>query len=187
MSKHKILKQWLIPAIVLFLVFLACVDIDTYPDKPVEQAIAVLFPTPGYQVTGNVKFSKDTDGEVVIDVKMNGLKPGLHGFHIHTYGDMRDPEAKSAGGHFNPNDQPHGSPHDETRHAGDLGNVKADENGVVEASWKDPVLALNGLESVIGRALIVHAGEDDLVSQPAGNAGARVAVGVIGIANPDYE
>jgi Cu-Zn family superoxide dismutase len=74
-----------------------------------------------------------------------------------------------------------GSPNSEMRHKGDLGNVEANEEGVAQMEYLDKHLKLNGINSIIGRSIIVHADEDDLTSQPTGNAGARVACGVIGI------
>jgi Cu-Zn family superoxide dismutase len=77
---------------------------------------------------------------------------------------------------------PHGGPTDVQRHVGDLGNIVADEQGNAHYDWTDTKLSFNGEDSIIGRGVIVHAGEDDLKSQPTGNAGARVACGVIGVA-----
>lgn len=152
----------------------------------VTQAVAILHPTMNSQVAGQVIFMENAEGAVSITAKITGLTPGLHGFHIHTYGDLRGPEGKSAGGHYNPFDREHGAPTDANRHVGDLGNVDADTNGQVDITWTDPVIRLNGAQSIIGRAVVVHAGEDDLVSQPTGGAGARVAAGVIGVANPNW-
>ena len=98
-----------------------------------------------------------------------------------------DPDAASAGGHFNPDNKKHGAPTDEERHVGDLGNLEADENGVAHYERTDTVIAFFGPHSVIGRAIIVHAGEDDFTSQPTGNAGTRLACGVIGIAEETTE
>ena len=90
----------------------------------------------------------------------------------------------SAGGHFDPEHQPHGGPHSAKRHVGDLGNVTANGRGVAEIKITDSVVQLHGPHSIIGRSLIVHAKADDLKSQPAGNAGDRIACAVIGIAKP---
>jgi Cu-Zn family superoxide dismutase len=68
---------------------------------------------------------------------------------------------------------------------GDLGNISADEMGMAHLEWTDTFLSFSGPHSILGRGVIVHAGADDLTSQPTGNAGARVACGVIGIARGD--
>ena len=120
---------------------------------------------------------------VIVD--MEGLSPGDHGFHVHEYGDCSAPDGTSAGGHFNPDGQPHGAPTDTERHVGDLGNISADGMGMAHLEWTDTFLSFSGPHSIVGRGVIVHAGADDLTSQPTGNAGARVACGVIGIARGD--
>ena len=113
-----------------------------------------------------------------------GLEPGQHGFHVHEFGDLTDlQKGESAGGHFNPTGMPHGRPDDEERHAGDLGNIEADQNGVANVNIRDSVLRLNGPQSILGRAIVVHAKADEF-TQPSGDAGDRVALGVIGIAQP---
>ncbi len=147
----------------------------------ITEAICVLHPTEGNTVMGIVHFTKEGNGiRVVADV--NGLTEGKHGFHIHEYGDCSAPDGTSAGGHFNPENTRHGGPNDSIRHVGDLGNILADSTGNAHLELTDTLLAFSGKHSIIGRAIIVHQGEDDLVSQPTGAAGARVACGVIGIA-----
>jgi len=151
--------------------------------EEITRAVAVLHPTEGHEVTGTVWFTKTENGiKVVADVE--GLTPGMHGFHIHQLGDCTAPDGTSAGGHFAPDGSPHGAPDDpaDQRHVGDLGNIQADQDGVAYLEWTDPLISFSGGHSIIGRAVIVHAGEDDLESQPTGDAGARVACGVIGIA-----
>jgi len=147
----------------------------------ITRAVAVLHPTEGSQVHGTVTFSKEPDGVKVV-ADLEGLTPGLHGFHIHEYGDCSAPNGGSAGGHFNPDNIQHGGPMDSVRHVGDMGNLEADAEGKAHYEWADSMLAFSGPHSIIGRGLIVHADPDDLKSQPTGNAGARVACGVIGIA-----
>ncbi len=156
--------------------------------EKITRAVAVLHPTEGNDVTGTVWFTKTENGiKVVADVR--GLTPGKHGFHIHQYGDCTAPDGTSAGGHFAPDGSPHGAPSDpaDQRHVGDLGNLNADEEGVAHLEWTDPVISFSGGHNIIGRAVVVHAGEDDLESQPTGDAGARVACGVIGIAKGEGE
>ncbi len=145
-----------------------------------ENAVCVLNATEGNDVTGTVHFAK-TDSGVLVTVNLEGLTPGKHGFHIHEFGDCSASSGTSAGGHFNPGGHEHGDPIGETRHVGDLGNVTANEEGAAQMEHLDKHLKLNGENSIIGRSIIVHADEDDLASQPTGNAGARVACGVIGV------
>jgi Cu-Zn family superoxide dismutase len=151
----------------------------------ITKAVAVLHPTEGNNVHGTIVFQKSgAIGETIIHIsaQVEGLTPGKHGIHIHEFGDCRALDATSAGGHFNPEGKKHGAPEDVERHVGDLGNLEADENGMAVQEWSDSLIALNGPHSIIGRAVIIHAGEDDFTTQPTGNAGARVACGVVGIA-----
>jgi Cu-Zn family superoxide dismutase len=147
----------------------------------ITTVVAVLVPTQGNDVRGTVKFTKVAGGvRVVADI--TGLKPGEHGFHIHEFGDASSADGMAAGGHFNPAKENHGAPTAAVRHAGDLGNIKADANGRATLDQVDAKLSLDGAASIIGRAVVVHANPDDLTTQPTGNAGGRVAVGVIGVA-----
>ena len=150
--------------------------------KPsITKAIAVLRPTKGNTVTGMVTFTKTDKGiRVVADIQ--NLTPGQHGFHIHEYGDCSSDDGSSAGGHFNPTNMPHGSPTADKRHIGDMGNITADSTGHASLDYVDEHLTLEGDNSILGRGIIVHAKADDLMTQPTGNAGGRVACGVIGVA-----
>lgn len=149
-----------------------------------KQAVAVMHATAGQQTRGVVRFTEQGDSvKVVADIE--GLNPGQkHAFHIHQYGDATAADAMSAGGHYNPEGHPHGLPDSETRHAGDLGNIQADASGKAhyEVTIKG-VTIMGHMNPIIGRGLIIHAKPDD-GSQPVGNAGGRIAVGVIGVANP---
>lgn len=147
----------------------------------VDKAICVLYPTQGNNVSGTITFSQ-TDKGVRVIADIQGLSSGKHGFHIHEFGDCTSADGTSAGGHYNPAGETHGGPMDMTRHMGDMGNVVADESGKAHLEYVDAVIKLNGPNSIIGRSVVVHKGEDDLKSQPAGNSGPRVACGVIGIA-----
>ena len=133
---------------------------------------------------GLIEFKQEGDGPTVITGSLSGLKPGLHGLHIHATG-IVTAECTLAGPHYNPFNKDHGGPGDATRHVGDLGNVKADSDGNANFEIKDKQIKLSGPYSVVGRAIVVHAGADDLgkgghlLSLTAGNAGPRVACGVI--------
>jgi Cu-Zn family superoxide dismutase len=148
-----------------------------------SKAVAVLHATAGSTVAGTVTFTKSGD-EVKVVADITGLKPGKHGFHIHEFGDCTAPDAKSAGGHFNPGGHQHGAPDATDRHAGDLGNIEADATGKAHLDLTDKVMKLSGPDSILGLAVIVHEKADDLKTQPTGDAGGRVACGVIGVAKP---
>ena len=144
-------------------------------------AAAVLMPTKGHTVSGVVAFYKVSHGVRII-ADISELSPGAHGIHIHEFGDCRAGDASSAGGHFNPSGNLHGAPDAEDRHAGDLGNIVADESGAATLDIVVPSLSLEGEHAIIGRSVIVHAHEDDGTTQPSGGAGARLACGTIGLA-----
>ena len=151
------------------------------PGAPTK-AVAVLQPTKGSKVEGTVTFTA-VQGGVRVQATVNGLADGPHGFHVHEFGDTRSPDGTSAGGHFNPMKEPHGPPTSPMRHVGDLGNIES-KDGVATLDLIDPALAFIGANSILGRGLVVHEKADDLKTQPTGNAGGRLAVGVIGVANP---
>lgn len=148
-----------------------------------KRAIAVIHPTEGNDASGTVTFEQTGDS-VHVTAEISGLEQGQHGFHVHEYGDCSASDATSAGGHYNPGDNEHGAPDDEERHVGDMGNIEA---GSDEASrdYFDSVIELNGSNSIIGHAVVIHEGEDDLQSQPTGDAGSRLGCGVIGVAEAD--
>jgi Cu-Zn family superoxide dismutase len=141
-------------------------------------AAAAVEPTQGHQVKGTITFTPVADGVRVV-ADLTGLTPGDHGFHIHEKGDCSAPDGTSAGGHFNPGNSPHGAPDAAAHHAGDLGNVTAGADGKAHLDQVFKFLSLSGPDTIVGRGLIVHAGKDDMTTQPTGNAGAREACGVI--------
>ncbi|XP_078445197.1 superoxide dismutase [Cu-Zn]-like [Wolffia australiana] len=148
------------------------------------KAVAVMTGTQG--VSGTVFFCQERDGVTSVNGSISGLKPGLHGFHVHSLGDTTN-GCNSTGPHFNPTGKEHGAPEDGIRHAGDLGNLTAGDDGNVEINICDDQIPLVGPNSIIGRAIVVHEDPDDLgrggheLSKTTGNAGARVACGVIGL------
>jgi len=145
-----------------------------------DGAVAEIKPTEGNDARGTVHLSS-RNGAVQIAGTIRGLESGAHGFHIHEVGDCGDPDASSAGDHFNPHDDPHGSPRDleNAHHVGDLGNLTANEQGEAQVDVEDNEMQLSGPESVVGKAIVVHADQDDFESQPSGNSGARVGCGEI--------
>ena len=150
-------------------------------EKPATHGIAVLIPGKDSKVAGTVHFKKEAGG-VRVTGTVTGLAAGNHGFHIHEFGDCSAADFTSAGGHFNPAGNPHAGPKDAKRHEGDMGNIEADASGNAKLDYVDHHISLtNDEQSVIGRSVVVHAKADDLKSQPAGDSGARIACGVIGI------
>jgi Cu-Zn family superoxide dismutase len=140
--------------------------------------MALLSPASGSTVRGVVSFTREKD-KIRVEASVSGLTPGAHGFHIHEKGDCSAPDASSAGGHFNPSGMPHAGPTEASRHVGDFGNIEADASGNAHYSRLFADVMLEGASSVIGKAVIVHAKADDLKTQPSGDAGGRVACGVI--------
>jgi Cu-Zn family superoxide dismutase len=152
------------------------------PDAGKDVAVAKIQPSknattqPSNQnVGGDVKFVQQGDA-VRVTANLTGLSPGKHGFHIHQNGDLSAPDLSSAGSHYNPHAGHHGDAHGDPRHAGDLGNLMAD--GDANAKYDQTIPGLTVAE-LIGKSVIIHAKEDDLKSDPAGNSGGRVAGGVI--------
>ena len=155
-------------------------DLRAADSSAAQQAVAVLHPTAGQNCHGVVHFKQDGDSVKVV-ADLEGLTPGQkHAFHIHQYGDCSSSDGTSAGGHYNPEGHQHGLPANETRHAGDLGNVEADSQGKAHYELTVNNISVSGPKNpIIGRGVIVHAKADD-GSQPVGNAGGRIACGVIG-------
>lgn len=141
----------------------------------------------GDGIIGTVLFAQELGPKVTINVFVTGLSPGQHGIHVHEYGDMRQ-GCKSAGGHFNPYDTPHGG-RTGTRHVGDFGNVTADTTGIVDETFQAEC-RLGGPAGIVGRGLVIHQQRDDLGLGPSpeslvnGNSGPRACCGIIGWAAP---
>ncbi len=149
-----------------------------HEDGSIKIAMTVVESKNDSDVVGAVTFTVVENGlRVVADI--GGLTPGKHGFHVHEHGDCSAHDGSSAGGHFNPHNTKHGGPDSEERHAGDLGNLEANEFGFAHYDRVFPDLYLNGEYSIIGKSIVVHAGEDDLVSDPSGNSGKRIGCGTI--------
>ncbi|GFY85215.1 copper/zinc superoxide dismutase 1 [Actinidia rufa] len=123
------------------------------------KAVTVLTSSEG--VCGTVYFTQEGDDPTTVTGTLSGLKPGLHGFHVHALGDTTN-GCMSTGPHFNPGSKEHGAPEDENRHAGDLGNITVGEDGTASFTIVDSQIPLCGPHSIIGRAVVVHADPDDL-------------------------
>ena len=154
-----------------------------------RKAICILESQPNELAKGIVLFSQAGAFSLCeINASLTGLAPNKkHGFHIHQYGNLTQ-GCVTAGPHFNPFGYTHAGPKSVARHVGDLGNVEADEEGKATYRLLDHQVNLYGPYSVIGRSVVLHRGEDDLgqggneESLKTGNAGARIACGVIGLA-----
>jgi Cu-Zn family superoxide dismutase len=147
----------------------------------IGMAGVALAPASGSLVSGKLTLVPMGDG-VHVTGDIGGLAPNsTHGFHIHETGDCSAADASSAGGHLNPGGDPHGRASAPHHHLGDNDNLVADANGVAhaDAHFAGAVLGGGGPDDIIGKAVIVHASPDDYASQPSGNAGARIACGVI--------
>jgi Cu-Zn family superoxide dismutase len=146
-----------------------------------SKAVATLQSRSGSTVTGNATFTAK-DGKVLMKVVVFGLTPGRHAIHVHEKGDCSAPDATSAGGHWNPSSENHGQWGHTPFHHGDIGNLVANAKGKAVLSIESDLWTIgDGKPSdVVGHAVVVHAKEDDFTTQPTGNAGGRVACGVIG-------
>ena len=166
----------------------AAAQFERGPEGPrldtLTRAIAVLSPTSGNVASGMVTFVQER-ADVLITVHVTGLKPdSVHAWHIHEYGDISGLDGKATGGHYNPEGHPHALPSDRDRHAGDLGNLTADASGQAHKVVRVRNITIGSTRNpIIGRGVIIHAKIDD-GGQPTGNAGGRIAQGVIGIAKP---
>ena len=159
--------------------------VATAPAPAVEMhdGVANLASASGSLVSGRLQVMSMGSG-VHIAGDVGGLAPGsAHGFHIHEKGDCSAADASSAGGHFNPLGAPHGRMETTPHHAGDMDNIVADGDGVAHVNMHVSGVTLGGggPTDIAGRALVVHSQPDDYRSQPSGDAGARVACGVITI------
>lgn len=123
---------------------------------------------------------EETSKGIIITAEVSGLRPGsVHGFHIHEKGECKGPDFESAGGHLNPTHHEHNAPTAESKHLGDLGNIVANDRGVAKTEVVIPAEEGVKLSALTGKAFIMHDKPDDMSSQPAGNAGDRLACGII--------
>lgn len=157
--------------------------LDVHPDVDAVAQIRAVADEP---VEGWVAFRELDSGQTEVHVSLTGLPANTRrGFHVHEFGSCEPGDdgepAGAAGGHFNPQGHPHGGPDDPAgeRHAGDFGNVTSDGDGRVDTRFTDPMITLSGQTSVVGLAVLIHAEEDDLATQPTGDAGGRVGCGIV--------
>ena len=143
------------------------------------RAFAQLSAAEGLSVGATVTFN-EVEGGVWVVGEVIGAEPGSHGFHLHETGDCSSADFKSSGGHFNPTEVAHAGPEAIEHHAGDWGNLEVGEDGSGRLELTTSILTVgDGANSVVGRAVVLHGGTDDLTSQPSGAAGPRIACGVV--------
>lgn len=161
----------------------ALVDPGAPDSRNVRDAVAMLHPSSGSNVTGWVRFQQTDDKGLDVTANIDGLPGGRHAYHVHVYGDCSSPDAKSAGPHFHFT----GSSFDKTVNiiTGNLGELSPQSDGKAIHSTRIANARLHGPYSVIGRAVVVHAKPNDPKVTPDGGAGDRIACGVIGVGNPE--
>lgn len=158
-------------------------DMDTDDSDMAKKTKTVMMSSKSdSDAKGEVTFTEE-DGVVKMEAKFSGLKPGSHAIHLHETADCSSDDGTSSGGHWNPTDEKHGKWGDaDGYHKGDIGNFDADEdgNGTVNFETDEWCIDCNDeTKNIVGRAVVVHQGEDDFESQPSGDAGARVSCGEI--------
>ncbi|WP_347374504.1 superoxide dismutase family protein [Aequorivita sp. Q41] len=159
------------------------VQVDTTAEKVESKSISVTMePKSGSTAVGEVYFT-EANGIVKMEAKFSGLTAGTHAIHLHEKADCSSDDGKSSGGHWNPTHQKHGKwGDDEGFHKGDIGNFEADANGNGKIAMQTDEWCIgcgDEKKDILGKAIIVHDGTDDFVSQPTGDAGGRVACGGI--------
>lgn len=164
-------------------VCLALAGCDSDDQEPLQQeAIAEIRATTTSEsnVAGEAVFTQDGD-DIMLIVDIQNASPGLHAVHIHETGDCSAADGTSAGGHWNPTGEDHGRWGGDSFHLGDLGNIPvgSDGTGYLERTTDLWDMDTGSDRDIVGKAIIVHAGEDDFVSQPSGAAGGRIGCGVI--------
>lgn len=152
-------------------------------EKGGMEAIAVMSAASGSEVQGTVSFVPKGDDVIEMRVSLQKLSPGKHAIHLHEKNDCTAEDASSAGGHWNPTMEDHGQRENHEFHQGDLNNLEVGLDGLVEWTGEVRGWTIGGPDStnILEKSVIVHAGADDYTTQPSGNAGGRIACGVIGL------
>jgi Cu-Zn family superoxide dismutase len=149
-------------------------------EDPPRRAEAVIEARSGSRIEGQAVFEVK-DGRVTLELTVRNLPAGRHAVHLHEVGDCSDPEAKSAGAHWNPSGHAHGRWGEAPHHLGDIGNLEADDTGTARFTLTTDRWTLGGpvASDVVGKSVIIHVAADDFTTQPTGNAGGRIGCGVI--------
>ena len=161
--------------------FVSCISNQKKESFQEPSAICQINPANGTSVHGEVEFFQKNN-KVIINVEVQGLSYGLHAIHIHEFGDCSSFDAKSAGGHWNPNNKKHGEWGSESHHKGDIANLFADSSGNSSLKFETELWCLGCKDesyNILGKSIIIHQGLDDFHSQPSGNAGKRIGCGII--------
>ena len=150
--------------------------------QPISTAIDLTLIAKGSgNVAAKLNFTEE-GGKVSLTGDFENLTQGKHAIHLHETGDCSADDASPAGGHWNPTNEAHGKWGVTPFHRGDIGNFEADKDGKAHYEFSTDLWCIgcgDPVRDIVGKSVIVHAGEDDCTSQPSGNAGARVACGVI--------
>lgn len=150
-------------------------------DNAQLRAIAEISPASGSNVTGTATFTQERNGHVKMVLRVENLSPGEHAVHLHEHGDCSAPDATSAGAHWDPTGDPHGKRGGNGFHAGDIDNMNVGNDGIGTLEMEFDDWSIGGSEetNILNKSVIIHADADDFESQPAGDAGGRIACGVI--------
>ena len=175
------MKKIVLGITVLGLIIFSCKSSSSNAADKSKTVSITLESKSGSNVKGTAVF-KEKNGIVNLEAKLTGLKPGVHAIHIHEKADCSSADAASAGGHWNPTFKKHGKWTDAEHHKGDIGNFTANVDGEATVIFKTDEWCIgcgDATKDILGKGLIVHDKPDDFVTQPSGNAGARVACSAI--------
>lgn len=181
------MRKWLAAAMGCLAVGCATSGSANKPGSSPTRAIANLESKSGSQTTGTASFDGKSNGKIDLKVSVTGAPPGKHAVHLHEKGDCSAADASSAGGHWNPSSVAHGKWGSAPHHLGDIGNLEVGADGKGEVTLSTDKWTVSGTASdkqalpndVVGHAVVVHSGVDDFATQPSGNAGGRIACGVV--------
>ena len=175
------MKKIILSAAVIIAVVIGCKTSSNSHSQNSNVVKTTFSAKSGSHAKGNAVFS-EKDGQVTLEAHLSGLKPGIHGIHIHEKSDCTAADGSSAGGHWNPTFKKHGKLGEGEAHKGDIGNFTADVdgNGTVLFTTKEWCIGCGDpTRDILGKGLIVHQDPDDYITQPSGNSGMRVACSAI--------
>lgn len=145
-----------------------------------KKAIAKIDPKSGSELLGVAVF-KEEAGQITLVIDLSKAPAGKHAAHLHEKGDCSAPDGTSAGAHWNPTTEAHGKWGHGAHHLGDIGNIEVGEDkaGRITLTTDKWSIGTGATNDIVGKAVIVHAVEDDFTTQPTGNAGGRIGCGVV--------